>query len=139
MVLIFLGCMSFSIGERCVESPPGTTPLVQEGEVRVQLGTEQDVYYPIPYASPPNLTIDDLMNECMIVSQEADHFRIRNDGKANMRWGSVPIKWKARGLKGPAKPATVFATASPRPEHVRSETEDGAALPAGPVPADSNP
>jgi hypothetical protein len=137
MVLIFLSCMSFSIGDRSAESPPGTNPLVQEGEVTVLPGTEQDVYYPIPYASPPNLTIKDFAKECEIVAQEPDHFRIANANGTH--GGFFEVKWKARGLRGPAKAATVFATASPRPEHVRSETQDGAALPASPVPADSNP
>jgi hypothetical protein len=138
VVLIFLGCMSLSFGERSAEAPaPDCGPLVQKGEVTVPAGTEQDVYYPIPFASPPNLTIRDMIEECVVVDQKPDHFRIRNERKLGVSvCGHVAVQWTARGLRASANPAPASAALPvPATEPLRSET--AASLPAGPVPVES--
>jgi len=70
--------------------------LVQEDEVSIPGGQQQDVYYPIPYASPPNLTIDDDMGPIVVVQQFPDHFRI-----SNSRPFCECVTWKAKGLRAP--------------------------------------
>ena len=58
--LIFLGCMSLNLGGRTYEShtcdSPGEDGLfLQQGEVQLKGKGQQDVYYPVPFAHPPNL------------------------------------------------------------------------------------
>jgi hypothetical protein len=85
--------------------PPGDGILEQEGEVTLARGAIQDVYYPVPYISPPNLTVDSPLQECALVSQKVDHFRVENTCTS----GSVSAHWKAKGVKvllaAPAGPA----------------------------------
>jgi hypothetical protein len=73
--------------------------LKQEGQVQVpKEGLE--VYYPVPYESPPNLTFAAQMPgfvplEHVVVEQKADHFKLRiKDGDESH--GFV-ITWKAEG------------------------------------------
>jgi len=137
-VLIFLGCMSFSIGERHIEAPADGNTLVQNGEVTVPPGMEQDVYYPIPFACPPNLVLDDCGHECAIIDQRADHFRIRNLRMPGVMGDSLEVEWTARGLRARAIPVPVAVSVPlPTPEK-RSEPEVDNALPAAPVPVDSS-
>ncbi|HEY7157155.1 MAG TPA: hypothetical protein VH575_24590, partial [Gemmataceae bacterium] len=78
IVLIILGCMSLSFGGLsigCKTEPDGT--VCQEGKVNLHQGQELDVYYPVPYTSPPNLELSGDADKCEIVEQKADHFRIR--------------------------------------------------------------
>ena len=108
-LLIFLGCMSLSIG--CRTEPDSTT--CQEGKVSLRKGQELDVYYPIPYASPPNLEINWDADECEIIEQKADHFRIR----CKRQCEATP-HWKARGLKCPppgTTPTVIVAPPAPPP------------------------
>jgi hypothetical protein len=79
LLLIFLGCMSLSIGCK----PDGDGTICQEGKVCLQGEEERDVYYPVPYASPPNLEISDGGSWYEIIEQKADHFRIRSGGAAH--------------------------------------------------------
>jgi hypothetical protein len=121
LLALFLGCMSLSIGGGNCDADV----LDQSGKVCLKRGEVQDVYYPIPYASPPNLELDWMdADACEILDQKADHFRIV------INKGSCPfgVTWKARGVKAPV---IVPAAASPCPPV--SEAPPPAAL--GPEPA----
>jgi len=111
---IVLGCMSLSIGGRQGGSSCEEGVSEQSGEVRVSAGRELDVYYPVPFASPPNLTLADDCDhvvqvegrpdnfDCVLLEQQSDHFRVKNVGKF-----SGVLTWKARGLKAVAPPTVV--------------------------------
>jgi hypothetical protein len=106
MLTIIMGCMSLQIG--CKTGPDGT--ICQEGKVSLEGHQELDVYYPVPYASPPNLEIEG-DSGFDIIEQKADHFRLRckvlhigGDGRTH--WN-----WKARGPKcSPGAAPTVIVT-----------------------------
>ncbi len=108
LLVIFLGCMSIAIGNR---TPDGVVlesgTLVQKGEASVPAGTQLDVYYPIPYAHPPNLELGDYGEECQLVEQHEDHFRIHNTHPL-----SHSVKWTARGVRA-AEPAPATAPEPP--------------------------
>jgi hypothetical protein len=128
LVVIFLGCMSLSIGERKVVEkivPAECTEegvLCQEGKVTFQRGSSQVVYYPIPYASPPNLEINQdgpfcFSDDVILVEQKDDHFIVRTNSSGS----PVTVRWRARGLRRPAAPVP---------------TPAGPALPPRPVPVE---
>jgi hypothetical protein len=98
LVCVILGCMSISFGGRTVEIHDDGL-LVQEGEDYVKEGTTQTVYYPIPYASTPNLEIDDVCDKIEVEEQAFDHFRIR--GVPSVNQNASPVEWKANSLRGP--------------------------------------
>ena len=101
-IVIILGCMSITIGGRTtVDTTSEDGMLIQEGETQVGAGAERDVFYPIPYASPPNLEIDSTFNHYQLIDQKEDHFRVRNTSNAFC----LKCEWKARGLKGSASVA----------------------------------
>jgi hypothetical protein len=109
LVLIILGCMSLSFGGLsigCRSEPDGT--LCQEGDVKLLAGQDQEIFYPIPYVSPPNLELSGDVDHCEIIEQKPDHFRIRNPKGAT----SCP-HWRARGLRASVPPPAVFVTAPP--------------------------
>ncbi len=91
--LIFLGCMCFNIGSQF--TIPET--FEQEGQVTVPANCEMDVFYPIPYATPPNLTFENGHNDCFLVEQKNNHFRIFNKNVTKAR----TIDWKANGQRVP--------------------------------------
>lgn len=76
--------------------------LIQEGEIEARQTGIFDVYYPVPYSSPPELRWPDIDNgpdrsHFDIVSQRADGFQVHVHS-----WSSYwtdNIKWKARGVK----------------------------------------
>src|SRR5262249_19832252 len=90
---IVLGCMSLSIGGRQGGSSCEDGVSEHSGEVKVSAGRELDVYYPVPFASPPNLTLADDCDhvvqvegrpdnfDCVLLEQQFDHFRVKNVGK----------------------------------------------------------
>jgi hypothetical protein len=92
-LLIVAGCMSLNIGGNSDENGA----LVQTGTVSVPANAELEVYYPVPYAGPPNLEIEDWHQDCVITEQKDNHFRIRNNHGS---W-SRNVSWKARGLRVP--------------------------------------
>jgi hypothetical protein len=127
---LFLGCMSFSIGGRNYECHRldglcDNEVLSQHGAVRLSPGDEQDVYYPIPYASPPNLELGDLLRiDYILLEQRADHFRVRIKSCLDL----VTLTWKARGVRAPAivaQPAVPAQTAADAQDPV---------LPVAPTP-----
>jgi len=105
LTAIIVGCMSISFGGRSCESHDDNL-LEQEGTLR--FGPEcQTVYYPIPYASPPNLTLDMPFHALEIEEQAPDHFKVRMTGAV---LGAVT--WKAKGLRAPPPhepPAPIYA------------------------------
>jgi hypothetical protein len=121
---MFLGCMSLAIGGKTYECPLTGCRVegdvfVQHGQVHLKPRGEQDVYYAAPFAGPPNLELGEDCDDCEVVEQKADHFRVRNRGFFRTTAG-----WTARGVKltpcGPPAPETP----PPTP-----------ALPAEPAPA----
>jgi hypothetical protein len=122
IVLIILGCMSLSFGGLsigCKTEPDGT--VCQEGKVSMHRGQELDVYYPVPYASPPNLELSGDADKCEIVEQKADHFRIRCKDPCD----ATP-HWQARGLRcpPPAPTPTVIVTPPASPPAPPPPTND---------------
>jgi hypothetical protein len=116
-----LGCMNLSFGGRTqVVSPaahddPSTADGVQRGKGFVLPGQEVSVYYPVPYAQPPNLQFEetDKKGYLQIVDQKPDHFRVKNISGWN-----VDFPWKARGItvastKAPATSGPPEATTDP--------------------------
>jgi hypothetical protein len=86
--------------------PPGRPdgPLLQEGSVIIALNAEREVFYPIPYAGPPNLVLDggDVnWNAIKLKEQKADHFTIQCT--ANMGF-PASIHWRADGMRAPPPP-----------------------------------
>jgi hypothetical protein len=120
---MILGCMSFTFGGRqeLVGQFDDPSCFRQGGRLTIQAGHEIDVYYAIPYQSPPNLVLDDesagpRLKSCEIREQFPDHFRVRNPGIF-----PVEVAWTARGMRSmPAPPPTVPAPAiletSPPPQ-----------------------
>jgi hypothetical protein len=131
--LIFLGCMSISIGCRTSEEAKACAEdgnvLTQEGKIPISpsVAVEQTIFYPVAYASPPNLELHDPLGVYHVVEQKETCFRVRlaNTGA----WCSgAPATWKARGVRcpPPAPPAsTPPAENAPLP----------ALLPPTPIPA----
>ena len=98
-VAICLGCMS--IGGRTEIVNRDDRASSQTGKANVPGGQQLDVYYPVPYATPPNLEIAD---EFVIVEQKADHFRVKNTSTF-----SRTVNWTARGVPIviPGQPAVI--------------------------------
>lgn len=124
LVLMFLGCMSFSVGGRTYQESGhegiGEDGLyLQRGEVHLPSYGEQDVYYAAPYAHPPNLVLTD-NDDCMVTDQQPDHFRVRNKSLL-----SQDVSWRARGVRLASAEIPTVAVPS-----VPTDT-----LPALPVPA----
>jgi hypothetical protein len=109
---IILGCMSLSIGDRTV-LPDDRLSYAQEGSVRVEIGQELDVYYPVPYASPPNLEIKG-PGSYTIVDQQADHFRVRAKVEGNTI-GWEGFDWTARGVRVVLPPPAVQPVSAAAP------------------------
>ena len=112
-----LGCMSIQLGGRNEVIQTDEVTGLQTGRVDVPPGATQEIYYPVPYQSPPNLTVETFWQDCLIVEQKADHFKLKNpSGMAR------EVTWKARGLKmatsqpivtQPPSNATVAGASSP--------------------------
>src|SRR3954454_7816269 len=65
LVAIVLGCMNLSLGEKTVTyvpPPSDGVPYAQDGKVSVPANGTKTVYYPVPYASIPNLELPDDFN-----------------------------------------------------------------------------
>jgi len=90
---ICLGCMSLNFGGRTEVMTREDGPGPQGGKVRLACGEELDVYYPLPYVSPPNLETERSSDDVRVVEQRADHFRIQNTSLF-----SRELTWTARGV-----------------------------------------
>jgi hypothetical protein len=73
--------------------------LVQEGKVIVGVQGEQQVFYPIPYAAPPNLQLGAGpadMHSVKITEQKPDHFKVMPVGGIN---APREYRWRAEGIR----------------------------------------
>lgn len=103
LCLVVLGCMSISFGGKNVCCTDPAEPFEQKGELCLAAQGEIDVYYPVPYVSPPNLTVDGPAHKVLVLDQKPDHFRVAGTGK---------LTWVARGVRsGP----TVVVPVAPSP------------------------
>jgi hypothetical protein len=114
--LLTTGCLCLNIGGFGCDhgDPDGVT--AQKGELNQGHGGPVTVYYPVPYASPPNLELHDPFHRCKILEQRPDCFVVVMDGP-----GIPSVDWTARGVRTPAPtsapPAsTVAATPGQTPE-----------------------
>ncbi len=89
-----LGCMSFSFGEHTEVVAPDGNLTKQTGTIHVPPGQEVMVYYPGPYASPPNLVVDDTFHQCSVIEQRPDGFRVKNSSPF-----AQDVTWSARGMR----------------------------------------
>jgi hypothetical protein len=94
LLAIILGCMNFSFGGRTELVHDEDGAYTQGGTLAIPANHEQDVYYAVPYQSPPNLTVENTWNDCVITGQWPDHFRVSNPCLL-----SRELTWKARGIK----------------------------------------
>lgn len=124
--VVVLGCMSISIGKFTGSTfTDDAGALCQSDEEEIKPGCEQDIYYPIPYASVPHLTLSSTpFDQVVLVEQREDRFRVRNTGAFTYK-----ITWKAKGLRA----TTVVTVPPPLPPVVPVPPTPPAAPP--PVPA----
>jgi hypothetical protein len=77
---------------------PRRGTLTQQGSTIVR-GEPLEVYYPVPYAGPPNVSLEDGSGRnCVILEQKPDHFKVKLDEQWALN--PVSIKWKAEGVPG---------------------------------------
>jgi hypothetical protein len=133
IIVIFAGCMSLQFGgvtHEEVVTPPAETPgvcLPGDG-ILEQAGDEivgddhsaLEVYYPIPYVSPPHLTVSSTFSEVKIIEQRRDHFRVRNTGSFSRQF-----HWTASGVKvllnPPPSPILAGPAEPPAPQRLPTE------------------
>jgi hypothetical protein len=110
-----LGCMSLNFGR--METVQPVEANVQTGKVTIPANQTLEVFYPTPYVVTPNLVVDSTWNDCKIVEQKANEFRIQNPSSF-----AREITWKTRGEKMPpevllqsAKAAALGTPSEPAP------------------------
>ncbi len=87
VVLVF-GLQSFQA------NVPRQETLPQQGEMTVPAGETVDVFFPIPYVSPPNVTLSGSFADDVVISdQKADSFKLKNRSKSFSR----SVHWRAEG------------------------------------------
>ena len=91
-----LGCMSLNFGRMETVQAPDSN--VQSGSVTIPAHQTLDVFYPNPYVVTPNLVVENTWNDCKIVEQRPNQFRIHNPGAF-----AREITWKTRGEKVPTE------------------------------------
>lgn len=128
ILLPVFGCV-FSIGGS--HEPPITVvdgagrPLKQKGEVQLVESSTGiiDVYYPIVYATPPNLQLEcSFPDNIELVDQQPDHFSIRS------KFGGLfTVGWTAIGMpatSAPSAPLPPPPDPIPGPELIPAEQEE---------------
>ncbi len=95
---ICLGCLS--IGGRTEVVNRDDRSSTQSGKATIGAKREMDVYYPVPYAQTPNLELETSGDDCVIVEQKADHFRVKSTSHLTRS-----VSWTARGVSSLASPA----------------------------------
>jgi hypothetical protein len=115
-----LGCMNLHFGRTEVVGSDNSTGL-QSGKARLGSGDDLVVHYPVPYAYPPNLELDNDGAECKLIEQKPDYFRVKN-----LTSSAREVSWKARGVKTPQPPGAsppaaeaVFGTPVATESHAR--------------------
>lgn len=87
------------------QRPRKRETVEQSGSFTTVFGTDGEIYFPEPYASPPNVTLSGSYTESTVVTKvEATHFKWKNAGE-KQTWGQGSITWTARGPKGPPEAA----------------------------------
>jgi hypothetical protein len=104
--LLATGCIALSFGG--CEHAEASGVLTQSGKVTCKCESQVTVYYPVPYASPPNLEIHDQARNFSLLEQRADCFRI-----VQVSPGLPNVDWTARGVRSPATIAP--STSDPAP------------------------
>jgi hypothetical protein len=106
VLAILLGCMNICVDRSLVLGLDGVCK--QEGTVLVPGGEELDVYYPVPFSSPPNLTTQSPPEAPSVIAQYPDHFRVKNT------WAAAhTVEWVAKGVRGAppgASPTPIAST-----------------------------
>jgi hypothetical protein len=114
--LLATGCICLSFGG--CERAEADGVLTQTGKVTCKCESQVTVYYPVPYASPPNLEIHDQAKNFSLLEQRADCFRI-----VQVSPGLPNVDWTARGMRAPAviAPPTPEASSSIPPANIPQE------------------
>jgi hypothetical protein len=96
LVGIIVGCMNICVDRSVGVGPDGLCK--QTGTFTVKSGEEIDVYYPLPYPFPPNVTLNCAFNSAdyVLVGQFPDHFRVKNTGHF-----AGEVSWEAKGSRQP--------------------------------------
>lgn len=99
--LVVAGCLSFSLEIGGRRNPPSTDPvLCQTGKVKLRNGEIQTVYYPVPYHSPPHLSVEAQWDfgkkHVHIVCQEKDRFQVQLHDSGSIF--ADELRWTARGV-----------------------------------------
>jgi hypothetical protein len=77
----------------------------QSGSFSTVFGTEGEIYFPEPFALPPNVQLSGAHDATTNVTKvEATNFKWRNAGK-DETWGQGSVTWTARGPQGPPENA----------------------------------
>ncbi len=119
-VAFSIGCMNLTFGGRHEIASPKEAEVAAEGLQRgksyAPYAQEVTVYYPVPYASPPNLEFeDDAKRQFIVMEQRPDCFKIKNTQVG------AEFTWKARGsltasAKTPNTSGAIQATLAPAQE-----------------------
>jgi hypothetical protein len=73
--------------------------LIQQGKVMVAIGGEHEVFYPVPFASPPNVQLEGNgvnWNAIKLTEQKPDHFKIKSTADFGL---AQEIRWRAEGVR----------------------------------------
>jgi len=90
-----------SVGVPLIWGLRGGQTLSQQGKFWIGAGASEDVYYPIPYSSPPNLQVEFsqgpfTLQNVKIIEQKPDHFKIECPSPLG---GRAEFRWRAEGLR----------------------------------------
>jgi hypothetical protein len=72
--------------------------LTQQGSVTVPANSQQEVYYPVPYASPPNVQLSGpgvSQGSIQLKEQKADHFT----AQCTSAHFTFEVHWRAEGVR----------------------------------------
>jgi hypothetical protein len=137
LALPLLAAVSCATTESTLVMNHGPT-TTESGEFVILTPSPQtfDVYYPIPFASPPNLQLAGDTNDFELVEQQADHFTVRR------RTAAPPtVHWRAEGKPhyGPPPPPPavlrpVVIEPAPPPETKLPPPRRVPELPPEPIP-----
>ncbi|HEY7425017.1 MAG TPA: hypothetical protein VH682_12370 [Gemmataceae bacterium] len=89
----------------------GSELLVQQGDFEAVINTEGVVYFPRPYASPPNVELAGRCQNTVVTECAQDHFRWKNTRTGKNEQQPAPfggttdvfgsegrVQWNARGI-----------------------------------------
>ena len=98
--VVSLAIVPFVVGAR---GKSLTATTIAEGSADVPLSEartgEVVVHYPHPFIRPPTLTFPEGLQDCFLVEQKADSFKLGRDVAGELTWATVTrVKWKAEGV-----------------------------------------